>query len=122
MCILLSAAAPAVLTACAPRETPDLRWVGPVTPVANAATCPPSRGVLLLRNGAVTFTPNEGTWVLTGQATPDGNMQADRTRSSGSGQNAKTFETRLDAKWSESEVNGTYTTPRCSYRVALQRK
>ena len=108
------------LAACG-SSSPDLRWIGPLTATANPALCPPTKGVVLLREGRVTFTPDQGTWVLTGIANPDGTMQADRDRLTSSRRNG-VYETHLDAKWTEAQVNGTYTTPRCTYTVALTRQ
>jgi hypothetical protein len=104
-------------SACGVHNRPQLRWIGQLTPTADAAHCPSSRGVLLLREGKVSFAPDEGTWVLEGTAGP-GTLQATRTRFT---PDHKTYETKLDAHWTESAVQGTYTTPLCSYRVDLSR-
>src|SRR3954452_8549633 len=66
-------------SACGVHNRPQLRWIGQLTPTADAAHCPSSRGVLLLREGKVSFAPDEGTWVLEGTAGPD-TLQATRTR------------------------------------------
>ncbi len=73
-----------------------------------------------MREGAVTFAPDEGTWLLTGTSTPDGHLQAEHSRRTSEAK--RLYETKLEARWTEDAVNGTYTTPRCSYQVALQRK
>ena len=116
--MVLSRAVACVLLALAgcSQTTPDYRWIGALTS-STPTTCPPTRGVALLRNGAVTFAPDEGTWVLTGTATPDGKLEADRDRES-----AKTsFDTHLEGSWSPAQLIGTYTTPKCRYAVALKR-
>lgn len=105
------------VAACSVHNRPQFRWIGQLTPTANAARCPETRGVLLLREGKVNFAPDEGTWVLDGTAGPD-TMQATRSRLT---PDHKTYETKLDAHWTESAVQGTYTTPLCSYRVELSR-
>ena len=46
----------------------QLRWIGQVTPTTTGPTCAASTGVLLLRENQVIFTPDEGTWVLSGTA------------------------------------------------------
>ena len=107
-----------MLPACEARFRSELRWVGQLTPLANAAECPASRGVLLLREGQVTFAPDEGTWVLTGAAKP-GTLEASEARLT---PDHKNYETKLEARWSETEVSGTYRTPRCSYKVSLTRQ
>ena len=110
-----------LLAACATPSTPQGRWIGTVTPAAPSALCQPSRGVAMLRDGQVTFTPDEGTWVLDGTATKDGAMQATRDRE-GAGSSRQTWSTRLQARWTTAAVTGTYTTPRCAYNVALTRQ
>ena len=109
------------VAACSERQTPDRRWIGTLTAKSNPAACPTSRGVALLADGHVIFTPDEGTWILTGTATGDGRMQAARSRPGG-GSGAKGYETHLDAAWTDAAVTGTYTTPRCGYAVALTRQ
>ncbi len=103
-------------SACTPRVSPDLRWIGKLTPKDNPTACPPTTAVIILHDGHVTFTPDEGTWVLTGTATAAGAMEATRSRQTSG---AKLYETSLEARWTESKVTGTYTTPRCTYAVAL---
>jgi len=70
-----------------------------------------------MRANQVTFAPDEGTWLLTGTATP-GTLKATHSRP---GADKKPYETTLDARWTEAEINGTYTTPRCTYKVTLTR-
>lgn len=99
------------------RNRPELRWIGPVTPTADAAQCPASRGVLVLRDGEVLFAPDEGTWVLNGSAGP-ATLEASQSRIT---PDHKAYDTKLQARWTDSAVQGTYTTPRCTYHVALSR-
>lgn len=106
------------LAACSIHTRPQLRWIGEVTPTQPSNLCAPGRGVLVMREGKVSFAPDEGTWVLTGTATP-GSLEASRSRVT---PEHKSYDTKLEARWTEAEVNGTYTTPRCTYRVALSRK
>lgn len=96
-----------------------LRFTGDVTPTGNGTSCPKTEGTLVLLDRDVEFAPDNGTWVLSGTATPDGALQAEKTRES-SGSSA--YETLLIARWNEHTVTGTYTTPRCSFRVTLQRR
>ena len=67
----------------------------------------------------MTFAPNEGTWLLTGKATPDGALEAEYTRENS---DKTAYDTRLIARWTPDAVTGTYTTPRCTFHVALQRR
>lgn len=108
-----------LLAGCGIRTRAELRWIGDVTPMADAASCPTTRGVLVMRENRVTFTPDEGTWVLTGTAGPDGTIEAAHSRRTS---NRTTYETTLKARWTETELVGTYTTPRCKYKVSLQRR
>lgn len=97
---------------------PTQRWIGDLT-APNPANCPTTRGVLLLKAGQATFAPSEGTWVLLGAVNDDGTIEADRDRRVS---NTATYETKLVARRTEAAVVGTYTTPRCSYRVNLTRQ
>lgn len=107
-----------LLAACGVRSRPELRWIGDVTPTASAPGCTTTRGVLQMREGDVVFAPDEGTWLLYGTATP-GKLDAAASRI---GADKKLYETTLQATWTETAVNGTYTTPRCTYKVALTRR
>ncbi|GAC1346185.1 MAG: hypothetical protein NVSMB18_27710 [Acetobacteraceae bacterium] len=115
----LLALAPALLAlaGCA-NSGPAQRWIGDLT-APNPANCPPTRGVLLLRAGQATFAPTEGTWVLLGFVDDDGTIEADRSRRVS---NTATYETKLTARRTDAAVTGTYTTPRCTYRVDLTRQ
>lgn len=105
------------LAACTPPQTPPGRFLGQLTPTRPGPFCAPSRGSLLLRDGQVTFTPDEGVWVLSGTALSNGTLEADRETVG-----KQAYATHLEARWTELEVTGTYTTPRCTYAVALQRR
>jgi hypothetical protein len=96
----------------------QLRWIGPVTPTSNPAQCPATKGVLLMRQNKVTFAPSEGIWILEGTAKGD-TIEAFAGRV---GVDRKDYDTSLQAHWTEANVTGTYTTPRCTYNVALTRQ
>ena len=106
------------LAACATPAGPSGRWIGQVTPKTTGPLCIASRGVLQMRDQLVSFEPNEGTWVLQGEAKPDGTLYADRTTI---GADKKPFETTLEGRWTPTTVTATYTTPRCTFTVALSR-
>ncbi len=110
-------AIPLALAACSVQDRPEMRWIGAVTPVANPARCPPSRGVLILRGPQFTFAPDEGTWVLAG-TTNSAALNAKRARP---GADHKPFETELHAEWTDTAVTGTYTTPLCDFVLDLKR-
>jgi len=105
-------------SACDVRSRPQQRWVGQVTPTTAAPGCAATRGVLLMRETDVVFAPDEGTWVLYGTARP-GTLTAAAGRI---GADKKPYDTTLEANWTEAEVTGTYTTPRCTYKVTLTRR
>ena len=112
-----------LLTACstAPATPPQLtgRWIGPVIPTTTGRLCTPSQGVAQIKNGAVIFAPDEGTWILNGTATPDGILSADKI---GQGVNKQPFPTTLEARWTDTTISGTYKTPRCTFDVRLTRR
>ena len=104
---------PPLLAACSFRA--DHRWAGALLPTQAAPQCRPTKAVLLIRDGNVTFTPDEGTWVLNGVAGPK-TLAATRSRPTA---DHKVYKTDLQAEWSSAAVQGTYTTPECTYRVDL---
>ena len=103
-----------LLAACAAPATPTLRYTGTLTPKAPSALCRPSRAVLLLQDGAVQFTPDEGTWRLEGHTGPNNTLTADRDAI---GADKKPYATHLAATWTPEHLAGTYTTPRCTYTL-----
>ena len=109
---------PLLLAACATPITPDARYTGPLTPTTPSALCKPSNAVLRLRNGQALFIPDETTWSLTGTATADGALAAERTSQ---GANRQPYLTRLTGAWTPQSVTGAYTTPRCAYTLTLTR-
>lgn len=108
-----------LLTACAAPVTPDARYVGAATPTTGDGSCQAGRAVLRLRGGQAVFTPDETTWTLVGTATVGGALQAERV---GHGANKQAYVTRLTGTWSELAASGVYTTPKCSYKVQLERR
>ncbi len=86
-----------------------------MTPTSGEPQCTASRGVLTVRDGNVTFAPDEGTWVLTGKAGPS-TLEASKSRNTS---DKKLYETKLEAHWTPTNVAGTYTTPRCTFHVEL---
>jgi hypothetical protein len=112
----------ALLAGCIKRESfgssYDLRWVGPVTPVAGR--CPAaSQGTMTMvaRDRSVTFAPSDGVIVLRGNVAPDGTVHAGLDTL---GADHRPFPLRLEASLSDAGVNGTYTTPICRERVELR--
>lgn len=105
-----------LLIGCGITSRTEYRWIGPLT-ASNPAQCPPTKGVLTMREGGVTFTPDEGTWVLSGTAGPD-TLSASHSNPA---PDHKLYKTELKAHWTRQSVRGTYTTPFCTYRVELAR-
>lgn len=103
------------LADCDVRNRSEHRWIGPLTASKPSPQCPSTKGVLTLRDGVVTFAPDEGTWVLTGTA---GTKTLTATRSRPTSDH-KLYKTDLQADWTEATIKGTYTTPDCTYRVDL---
>lgn len=106
-----------LLTACHVRDRTERRWIGPLTASQPTSQCPTTKGVLILREGIVTFAPDEGTWVLTGTGGSN-TLTATRSRPIA---DHKIYRTDLQADWTEEAVRGTYKTPECTYRVDLRR-
>jgi hypothetical protein len=71
-----------------------------------------------MRENKVTFAPTEGVWILEGTAKGD-TLEAFAGRV---GPDRKDYDTLLQARWTETEVNGTYTTPTCTYKLTLTRQ
>ena len=99
------------LAACGVHYRPEHRWIGQLT----APNCPTTKAVALLREGMVTFAPDEGTWVLSGTAGPK-TLTATRARPTA---DHKIYKTELRAEWTDTTLRGTYTTPDCTYQVDL---
>ena len=97
---------------------PSGRWIGQVTPKTPGPLCTQTRGVLQIRDNTVLFEPNEGTWILQGEAKPDGTLYANKTQL---GADKKPYETAIEARWTPTSIVGTYTTPRCTFAVTLTR-
>ena len=98
-----------LLAACA---RPYQRYAGPLTPDAPSPQCRPSTATLALRDDSAVFTPDEGTWSLTGPVAGQ-TLRADRTAPRGD------YRTRVEARWDGTEATGTYVTSRCAFRFAL---
>lgn len=102
-----------LLSACA---LPGQRYVGTLTPEVPSPACRPSRASLVLRGGAAVFTPDEGTWTLTGPTTGNSLTAERATR----GADRTPYATRVQAQWDGANATGTYTTPRCTFRLAAE--
>ena len=98
-----------LLSACA---IPGQRYVGALTPEVPSAACRPSRASLVLRGGAAVFTPDEGTWTLTGPVA-NNTLTAERTARG-------SYAARIEARWTATAAEGTYTTPRCKFRLTAE--
>lgn len=92
------------------------RWIGLLTAAPPNPDCPATTGVAQIKDGHLVFTPDEGTWVLTGIATQDGTVAAERVRP---GANKQPYVTSLSGTWTPTTLTGTYTTPRCTFTVQL---
>lgn len=98
-----------LVAACA---RPDQRYAGPLTPDIPSAQCRPGTATLALRDGTAVFTPDEGTWSLTGPAASQ-TLRADRNAPRGD------YKTRVEARWDGAQATGTYTTSRCTFHFTL---
>ncbi len=104
----------ACTAACSATSTLTRRYTGQLTPTTPSSLCRPSRAVLTIQDSAVLFTPDEGTWRLTGTTGPGNALTADHTVQ---GADKKPYATRLDATWTPERVQGTYNTPRCAFTL-----
>ena len=107
-----------LIAACTPANTPDARYVGSATPTEPSDLCRSTRAVLRLRDGVALFIPDETTWSLPGTAAAAGTLKAERTAL---GANKQPYSTQLTGTWTAQTATGKYTTPRCTYDVALTR-
>ena len=108
------------LAACA---NPGRRYVGPLTPEQPSAQCRPATATLVLRGDSAVFTPDEGTWSLSGLV-EDNRLQAERaaqgaSRSATRGAARTDYMTAVDARWTAEGATATYTTPRCTFRATM---
>lgn len=108
-----------VLAACGGPGSTNGNWTGDVTPRTEGPTCTRTRGLATIQGDRATFSPNEGTWLLVGTASPDGRITAEKLQP---GAARQLYETRLEGTWTSTAINGTYTTPRCTFDVALKRR
>ncbi len=106
----------AMVSCTAPAPDADGRWFGTLVPAPAKPGCAASRASLVLRRAVVLFTPDEGTWTLEGRAAPDGSLTAER-RSTGA--NKQPFATTFNGHVTAAGISGAYTTPRCTFSVAL---
>ncbi len=109
----------ALLAGCAGPAGRTGAWIGDVTPRAPGPACSKTRGLAEISGDRLTFTPNEGTWLLVGTAEPGGRATAERIQP---GANKLPYETRLEGRWTPELITATYTTPRCVFDVALKRR
>lgn len=102
-------------TGCSIQHRPKMQYSGPLT--STSASCPKTQGTIVIQQGQVVFSPDEGTWTLEGEADSSGLI----ARHSRPSFDHKTFATELKATSTELKVVGTYTTPACTYAVNLTR-
>ena len=96
----------------------DLRWVGTLTP--EAGRCEASdQATMTMRTAdrSVTFAPTDGVLVLHGAVAPGGAVSASFAAM---GEAHKPFPLRFTGTLTKQGVSGTYITPICRARVALQ--
>lgn len=96
----------------------DERWTGTVAPQDQAACGPPTTGTLTRRNNAVTFTPNDGTVVISGAVDASGHVAGTLALT---GADHHPFPLSLAGTLSHDSFQGSYTTPRCTSLVTLHR-
>ncbi len=99
------------------KQRAKLQWAGPLVATVNVAQCPRTQGTLVLQNTQVIFAPDDGTWTLAGTVRSN-TIEAARSRSL---PNHQVYATELRASWTGNKVQGTYTTPICTYTVDLTR-
>lgn len=105
------------LAACtSPAVGPAHRYIGSATPSTPSPLCPASKVEAQIRDGQIILAPNEGTWVLDGLVSSDGTVAADKTIQ---GINKQAWITSFQGRWTPTSVIGTYTTPRCTFAIAL---
>ena len=104
------------VAACTLPSGPTSRFTGAVTPTTPGPLCPASRASLQIKDGSVVFSPDEGTWILTGTLAPDNTLTADKSRVAS---NNQVYDTTFEGRLSPGKISGTYKTPRCSYNVVL---
>ncbi len=92
----------------------DARYTGRVVPESACGTEAPA--TLVVRRSRFTFTPTDGVLLITGDVAPDGTLAGQLTTP---GVDRKPFTMTLAARIAATEVDGTYVTPRCRFRVTL---
>ena len=104
-----------LLGGCGIHHRPKTQFSGPLTSTDSA--CPASNGTLIIQNDEIVFSPADATWILRGKAV-NGKIDATRERPSF---DHKLYKTTVALELSEDRATGTYTTPTCTYAVALNR-
>jgi hypothetical protein len=116
--LLTPALALAAVTACAgPTTSPSRRYIGTATPSKIAPLCSPSKAEAQVRQDTIILAPDEGTWILQGLLSPDGRVSADKTEQAA---NKQPWSTSFVGHWTPTTINGTYTTPRCTFSIELK--
>ena len=103
-----------LLFGCSSQKSSHL-YAGALQP--SSGTCdPPAQAQLVIRGNTVAFSPSSGTVVLAGKVTGNG-MNAATTLV---GADRKPYSLQFKGVLAGSEIQGTYETTRCRYRVSLR--
>ncbi len=96
---------------------PSHRYVGTATPSRPGPLCPTTKAEAQVRDGVMLLAPDDGTWTLQGSLAADGTVAADKTIQAASKQ---PWTTMFQGRWTPTDITGTYTTPRCTFSIALK--
>jgi hypothetical protein len=107
-------ALPLLLVSCGFTPT---SFAGPLQPQQGICE-PPSRAALQIHDSFVQFTPNEGTLILTGRQAANGTITASWVPPSTQAHTG-TFTLIAHPRAGGDALDGTYTTPRCTYTLHL---
>lgn len=80
--------------------------------------CQEGRATLQVRGGRAMFVPDEGALVLDGEVSADGTVRAGRETT---GADRRPFPQVFEGRVEGEQGTGVYGTPRCRYRVELDR-
>ena len=107
------AAALIAVAACSVQTRSKQQFAGKL----HAPNCPETDAALVIQDGTVLFTPDNGTWILSGRAA-NGQIQAAASRP---GVDHHLYVTELKGTMTDTTIQGSYTTPSCNYTVDLTR-
>lgn len=110
----VAAGAVLLVGACEVKSQHEQRYTGLTVP--NGACGTTSSATLTIARNRFAFAPSDGTLIITGTIGENSLLQGDLATT---GADHKPFVMHLSAKLDGEAVSGTYTTPRCTFTVAL---